>query len=142
MQVRQAREQYVRWLLVTRDLSPHTIRAYAGDIGAFERHLGTRAFVRHIDRDRLVAFMEDQRAAALAPSSIRRRASGVRGFCRWLLSRRLLKVDPWVGTTIALGRSRKLPRFVPAHDLDRLLLSLRRTAGVEDAGELEEVLRR
>lgn len=40
MQVCQAREQYVRWLLVTRDLSPHTIRAYDGDIGAFERHLG------------------------------------------------------------------------------------------------------
>ena len=142
MQVRHAREQYVRWLLVTRDLSPHTIRAYAGDIAAFERHLGTRAFVRQIDRDRLVAFMEDQRALGLAPSSIRRRASGVRGFCKWLFARRLLKVDPWVGTTIALGRSRRLPRFVPAHDLDRLLLFLRRTAGVDGASNSNEVLER
>jgi site-specific recombinase XerD len=142
MQVRHAREQYVRWLLVTRDLSPHTIRAYDGDIAAFERYLGIRAFVRQIDRDRLVAFMEHQRAAGLSPSSIRRRASGVRGFCRWLLSRRLLKADPWVGTTIALGRSRKLPRFVPAHELDRLLLWLRRTAAVEGADRRNEVLER
>jgi hypothetical protein len=28
MQLCQAREQYFRWLLVTKDLSPHTIRAY------------------------------------------------------------------------------------------------------------------
>jgi integrase/recombinase XerD len=142
MQVSQAREQYVRWLLVTRDLSPHTIRAYDGDIVAFERHLGMRAIVSRIDRDRLVAFMEDQRAAGLAPSSIRRRASGVRGFCRWLLSRRLLKADPWVGTTVALGRSRRLPRFVQAHELDRLLLSLRKRADFDDARAPDDPLER
>ena len=142
MQVSQAREQYVRWLLVTRDLSPHTIRAYDGDIAAFERYLGARAFVRRIDRDRLVGFLEDQRAAGLSPASIRRRASGLRGFCRWLLSARLLKTDPWVGTTIGAGRSRTLPRFVPSHDLDRLLLSLRRTAGIEASGDPPDLLAR
>jgi integrase/recombinase XerC len=125
MQVYQAREQYVRWLLVTRDLSPHTIRAYDGDIMAFERHLGIRALVDQIDQERLVAFMEEQRAAGLSSTSIRRRASGLRGFCRWLLSCRLLDTDPWVGTTVAVGRSRKLPRIVPTHELDRLFRSLR-----------------
>jgi integrase/recombinase XerD len=140
MQVCQAREQYVRWLLVTRDFSPHTIRAYDGDIAAFERHLGVRASVRHIDRDRLVAFLEEQRAAGLSSSSIRRRASGLRGFCRWLLSRCLLDADPWVGASVAVGRSRKLPRFLPTHELDRLFLFLRKAAGVGDSRE--EVLDR
>ncbi len=131
MQVCQAREQYVRWLLVTRDLSPHTIRAYDSDITAFERHLGTRALVDQIDRDRLIAFMEEQRATGLSSTSIRRRASGLRGFCTWLLSCRLLGSDPWVGTTVAAGRSRKLPRILPAHELHRLFLSLLNTAGVD-----------
>jgi len=130
MQVCQAREEYVRWLLITRDLSPHTIRAYDSDITAFERHLGLRAQVGQIDRDGLIAFMEAQRAAGLASTSIRRRASGLRGFCRWLLARRLLDADPWAGTSIAVGRSRKLPRLVPGHELDRLFLSLRQAAGV------------
>src|SRR4051794_25486404 len=142
MQVSQAREQYVRWLLVTRDLSPHTIRAYDGDIAAFERHLGIRAFVSHIDRDRLVAFIEDQRAAGLSARSIRRRASGLRGFCRWLLSCRLLEADPWAGATVAVGRSRRLPRFVASHDLDRLLVWLRETAGVEVSSDPNQVLER
>jgi site-specific recombinase XerD len=146
MQVRQAREQYVRWLLITRDLSPHTIRAYDSDIAAFERylgrHLGSHAFVSHIHADRLVTFMEDQQAVGLSARSIRRRASGLRGFCKWLLSRDLLDADPWTGTTVAAGRSRTLPRLVPTHDLDRLFASLRSTAGVELASDRDDVLRR
>jgi site-specific recombinase XerD len=132
MQVGQAREEYVRWLLVTRDLSPHTIRAYNGDIAAFECHLGTSAIVGHIDRDHLLEFMEAQRAAGMSSASIRRRASGLRGFCGWLLSRCLLKSDPWAGATVAVGRARKLPRIVPTSDLDRLLASLRTTAGLHE----------
>lgn len=142
MQVCQAREQYVRWLLVTRDLSPHTIRAYDGDIGAFERHLGVCASVNQIDRGRLVGFMEEQRAEGLSATSIRRRASGLRGFCRWLLSCRLLAADPWVGATVAIGRSRKLPRILPAHELDCLFSYLQKAAGVGDASDLDEVLDR
>ena len=142
MQVCHAREQYVRWLLVTKDLSPHTIRAYDSDISMFERHLGARAFVDQIDRDRLVAFMEEQRASRLSSTSIRRRASGLRGFCRWLLSCGLLDSDPWLGTTVALGRSRKLPRVLPAHELDRLFVFLVRMAGVDRTDDSDEVLLR
>lgn len=142
MRVCVARAQYVRWLLITRDLSPHTIRAYDGDIAAFERHLGIRAFVKHIDQDCLVAFMEDQRASGLSSRSIRRRASGLRGFCRWLQSCRLLDADPWAGTTVAVGRARKLPRLVLTRDLDRLLESLRKSARAESPGDPDDLLLR
>jgi site-specific recombinase XerD len=142
MQIAQARERYIRWLLVTRDLSPHTIRAYDGDIATLERHLGTNMQVEGIDRECLVAFMEAQRAAGLSSTSIRRRASGLRGFCAWLLARRLLDADPLAGTTVAVGRSRKLPRVLPAQELDRLLLFLRRTARVGDTSDTNGTLGR
>lgn len=133
MQVRQARKQYVRWLRVTRDLSAHTIRAYDGDLAALERHLGAHTQVGRIDRALLVGFLENQRAAGLSPTSIRRRASGVRGFCKWLEAYRLLDSDPWVGATVAAGRSRRLPRLVRTDELDRLLSFLRRSAGLNGA---------
>jgi site-specific recombinase XerD len=125
MQVTHARQQYVRWLVVTRDLSPNTVRAYDGDIAALERHLGQRALVSEIDRDCVVSFIEGQRATSLSSMSVRRRASGLRGFCRWLVSRQLLDDDPWLGVTVPVGRSRKLPRLVPAGELNRLIMSLR-----------------
>jgi integrase/recombinase XerC len=139
-EVGQAREQYIRWLLVTRDLSPHTIRAYDSDIAAFERHLGAEASIAQIDRDRIVAFVEGQRDAGLSAMSIRRRASGLRGFCKWLRSSRLLNVDPWANTSVAVGRSRKLPRIVSTHDLDRLFRFLQSAANVGNARDTNAVL--
>ncbi|MDA0183500.1 tyrosine-type recombinase/integrase [Solirubrobacter phytolaccae] len=136
MHLAHAREQYVRWLLVTRDLSPHTIRAYDGDLAAFERCVGGLRRVETIDRDVLVGFIEDQRATGLSSTSLRRRACGLRGFCAWLLARGLLATDPWTGVTVAVGRSRKLPRLVATSDLDRLLRSLREVAAVDEAGLL------
>jgi integrase/recombinase XerD len=142
MRVCQARERYVRWLIVAKDLSPHTIRAYDGDIAAFARHLGLRARVEKIDTDCLIAFVEEQQAAGLASTSIRRRASGVRGFCRWLQSCHLLDSDPWIGTTVAAGRTRKLPRVVPTHELEQLFSSLRTRASIDDMNDFPAVLRR
>ena len=142
MQVCQARAQYVRWLVVTRDLSPHTVRAYDSDIAMFERHLGTRAFIDQIDHERLVAFIEAQRAAGLSSTSIRRRASGLRGFCRWLVRAGLLDSDPSAGSSVPVSRSRKLPRLVPTHELDRLFAWLQVTAAIDHTCRSDGVLDR
>jgi integrase/recombinase XerD len=134
LQLSKARAQYVRWLLATRDLSPHTIRAYGGDLARFERYAGADIEVSEIDREGLISFVEEQKADGLSPASLRRRASALRGFCRWLLSRELLDADPWNGASLALGRSRALPRALPAHQLDRLINFLKLAARVERSG--------
>lgn len=131
MQIDQARTQYIRWLLATRDLSPHTIRAYSGDLVSFERYTGADFEVRGIDQDSVISFIEQQKDAALSPASLRRRAAALRGFCRWLLSRGLLVADPWNGASLALGRSRTLPRILAAHELDLLIEFLARAAHVD-----------
>lgn len=124
MQVRRAREQYVRWLVVAKDLSPHTVRAYDCDIAALEEYIGPRKSVRQIDRERLIDFIEIQRQLGHSSPTIKRRASGLRGFFRWLVSCEVLGSDPWAGITVASGRSRKLPRVLPVNELNRLLTSL------------------
>lgn len=142
MQVSQARKLYIHWLLVARDLSPHTIRAYDGDIVALERQLGQEPAVAQIDSDRLAAFIEQQRATGLCAASVKRRASCVRGFCRWLVAEELLEQDPSVDTVVAAGRTRRLPRIVPAHELHRLLRSLVRQAGINESAAQLKVLKR
>jgi integrase/recombinase XerC len=134
-----AHHRYIRWLKASKDLSPHTIRAYDGDVDALQRHLGAGTLVASVDRDRLVEFFEAQRAAGLSPGSLRRRAAGLRGFCAWLTERDLLEADPWAGTVISIGRSRRLPRAVPAHDLQRLLSFLRGAAGLDAMSERQAV---
>jgi len=131
MQIEKARYQYIRWLLATRDLSPHTIRAYEGDLASFAAYAGARFDVEEIDRNVVVAFIEAQKAAALSPASLRRRAAALRGFCRWLLSQGLIPADPWSGTNLALGRSRRLPRNLATHELNLLIGFLARAARVD-----------
>jgi site-specific recombinase XerD len=142
MRLGRARESYVRWLEVGRDLSPHTLRAYDGDLGALERHLGPEAPVRRLDGHCLIDFVETQRASGLSPASLRRRVSGLRGFCGWLVASRLLDADPWAGVEISLGRSRRLPRALPTQELNRLLAFLRDAAGVPPTGVPDETLAR
>lgn len=141
MQVLDARQQYIRWLVTTRGLSSHTIRAYDGDLTAFERHVGPSFAAAAINRERLLGFLEGQRDRGLAPKTIRRRASGVRGLCRWLLASGVLEADPWSGLSVAVGRGRTLPRNVPDASLDALVDGLRRRARVggrpESVGRLE-----
>lgn len=135
MQIDQARTKYIRWLLATRDLSPHTIRAYDSDLASFERYVGADFDIEEIDQDSVISFIEKQKAAALSPASLRRRAAALRGFCRWLLSQGFLVADPWSGTSLALGRPRRLPRTLPAHELDRLMEFLALAAGVSAGTE-------
>jgi integrase/recombinase XerD len=130
MQIDQAHGRYIRWLLATRDLSPHTIRAYDADLTSFERHVGVGFAAAEIEQDNVISFIEREKAANLSPASLKRRAAALRGFCRWMLSQGLLAVDPWNGASLALGRPRRLPRTLPAHELDRLMRFLALTAGV------------
>jgi len=67
MQIDQARTRYIRWLLATRDLSPHTIRAYDSDLASFERYVGADFDVEKIDQDSVISFIEKQKAAVLSP---------------------------------------------------------------------------
>ncbi|HSS33120.1 MAG TPA: tyrosine-type recombinase/integrase [Solirubrobacterales bacterium] len=130
LQFSQAREAYVRWLLATKDLSPHTLRAYQGDLSSFEASLDVGIQVDELDRAALVEFLETQKASGLSPASLRRRASALRGFSRWLLAQDLISADPWIGASVAVGRARRLPRVLPPRELDRLLAFLKQTAGV------------
>lgn len=131
MRVADARDRYVGWLATGRDLSPHTVRAYRGDVVALERHVGPRAPIAAIEPAKLAEFVETLRASGLAATSVRRRAAGVRNFCGWLASSKLLEADPWPGPLPAGARARRLPRVVPSHELHRLLCFLRSAAGLD-----------
>jgi site-specific recombinase XerD len=76
VRVHTARRQYIRWLRVARDLSPHTIRAYDSDIGPFERHMGIRTHVGRIDQECAIAFCRE--IPGSFPKTLRFSRRGVR----------------------------------------------------------------
>jgi site-specific recombinase XerD len=132
MKISQARREYISWMEAARDLSQHTIRAYDSDIAALERHVGRLSRVGEINRASILSFFEGQRMRGLSPLTLRRRTSGVRSFCQWLMSRQLLDADPMRDAEVTISGFRRLPRVVPTDELNRLLLFLREAAAASD----------
>jgi integrase/recombinase XerC len=78
-------EDYVRHLRLSRDFSPHTIRAYTGDVAGFLVHL-QRLGATSLDDASLQSvrsWLAKQASLGLARATLQRRAAAVRMFCRW-----------------------------------------------------------
>lgn len=133
MHLGQATRSYIEWLETTRSMSEHTLRAYGGDLAALTDQLGANTPAESVSADKLIEFMVGQRQHGLAAATIRRRASAVRGFCRWLQRIDAVSDDPWRDVDIRIRQPKRLPR--PARDASvrRLFASLCRSAGVSRA---------
>lgn len=90
-------EQLLGWLAVERGRAPATLAAYRRDLRAYHRwliaHGLTLATVQASD---LAAWMAEQRAEGLAPSTVARRVVAARSLHRFLAAEGLADVDPTV----------------------------------------------
>ena len=128
-----ATRSYVDWLMATRTMSEHTFRAYGGDLASLREQLGADTPVTSLNADGLVDFITAQRDRGLAPATIQRRASSVRGFCRWLRRTGQVADDPWRDVDVRIRQTKRLPRPAREESVKRLLASLCRSAGVSRA---------
>lgn len=74
--------EYLSYLRVERGCSPRTVEAYAHDLALYGRYLAQLGVERiaEVDRAQLAGFEGHLFESGLAPSSIKRRMSSVRGF--------------------------------------------------------------
>ncbi len=102
---------YERHLVSERDLTPHTVRAYAADVAGM---LGHAAQLGHTDLSSLDvrtlrSWLANQQIRGLARTTIARRATAVRVFTAWALRTGRSETDPG-----ALLGSPKAHRTLPA----------------------------
>ena len=142
MRIEEAKEDYVRWLTMTRGLSPHTVRAYGGDVEVLAAHLGAQTRVKSISADRLQDLVGTMRRAGMSDSSIRRRVAGIRSFSQWLLASHLIESDSWFDVPLRLPVARSLPRAVPETELSLLLHYLSAAAGMVAGATSSDAFRR
>jgi len=88
--------EFEQHLAIERDLTPHTVRAYLGDLNSLLDHvtrLGGSA-VGDIDLRALRSWLAKQQTTGRARSTIARRATAARVFTAWLVRAGHIEVDP------------------------------------------------
>jgi integrase/recombinase XerC len=136
-----ARARFVDHLRLERGLSPHTVRAYDGDVEGMLRHASRLRCeqVGDIDVGVLRSWLAAQHSRGASRSTLARRASAARMFTSWANRRGLSPTDP--GVRLASPKAqRPLPEVLRIDDAaavmqaaaeDRSPLGLRNAAIVE-----------
>jgi len=112
----QALAAFQRHLAAERNTSPHTVRAYLGDVRALLEH-ATRAGVTSpagLSITVLRGWLAGQHRAGLARTTLARRAAAARTFTAFAHSRGLLATDP--GPLLGTARIRRRLPEVPRPD--------------------------
>ncbi len=114
---------FIRHLDVERGLSPHTIRAYAGDVRAYlDWAARDGADPLHLTHRRFRRYMAEIDRAGYARKTACRRLAAVRSFFSYLGERGILDANP-AAVAATPKVARELPRVVSQADIDKLLSS-------------------
>ena len=132
-------EVYLDHLRVERRLAGHTLESYARDLSALAAYAAaTGRAVESLDRQRLEAFVREQRSRGLAPRSVARRVAAVRGFFRFLVIDRRLDRSP--ADDLRPPRAwPALPSFLSIEEVDTLIAQpdVSTTLGIRDRAMIE-----
>ncbi|MGH7820735.1 MAG: tyrosine recombinase XerC, partial [Candidatus Binatia bacterium] len=122
-------ELYLRHLRNERQASVHTLRSYRSDLEELERFLAgdgrsrRKVTVRKITTAELRAYAAE-RLRSRRRSTVSRKVAAIRGFFRFLDREGRLPKNPASGLS-APKVERRLPRFLPIDDSERLLNGMR-----------------
>jgi integrase/recombinase XerC len=115
------RDDYLAYLGVVRNLSPHTLECYGKDLEKFEEYLAQRGVSPEAagvaEARGFVAWLSRE---GLAPRSVNRMVSGVRGWYRWLEGRSEVTSNPFAEIR-SLRTEKRLPSFLFEDEMARLV---------------------
>ncbi len=121
---RPAVDDFLRHLEKERDLSPHTVTAYANDLGMFAEYLATQGadgdtFFSGVDRLVMRGFLAWLKKRGLAQRSMARAMSTLRTFYKFLQREDLVESNP-ARAVRAPKFERYLPRWLDRAQANRL----------------------
>ena len=135
----RALERFRDYLEGLRAASPHTIRAYQGDLRDFLAFLEEEGLpLDRADRIEMRRYLARLRQRGLSPATLGRKVASLKAFFRFLREEGTLKTDP-ASALRAPRKARRLPRLLTEEEVTRLLeIPLRRDFfGIRDRAILE-----
>jgi integrase/recombinase XerD len=120
-----AREDFLSYCAIERQLSPNTIQAYTCDLADFGRWLPNEVRLSSISQETLKAYLKQMvTARKLTAATIHRRMACLRAFFRRVASRGDVP-DPFDGWRLQLQKRKRLPRALARQEVRGLLAQFR-----------------
>lgn len=122
MELSRAREEYLDYLAVERGSSPNTLTAYGRDLGRYVTWLAERGVTRPegVTRELVEGHVRALAETGLAPSSVERAASAIKGFHRFMVADDLAQSSPAADLPLPAKPSR-LPDVISREQAAALL---------------------
>ena len=115
--MRDLLKEFLSFLRLNRNLSPHTLRAYDSDLSQYleflTKHLSKPASAidpRTVDSQAVRGFLDELHRRGSSRASVARRVSALRAFGRWLVREGHIEADP-----AALVGAPKVEQKLPTH---------------------------
>jgi integrase/recombinase XerC len=116
--VERATDDFLRHLR-ERNASPHTIKAYAGDLDTFAAYMGQRDW-KTIDHIAIRGFLSHLYDKGLSKTSVARALAAVRSLYRWLAQEGVVEQNP--AKLVSTPRlPKKLPRVPTVEEMNNML---------------------
>lgn len=135
-------DRFLEYLRLERNASPLTIKSYAEDLFAARDHLtselGRLPAVDDVSTRWVRAWLAHGHESGLAATSVCRRLSALRSFCKFLRRREVIERDPTEGLR-GPRAGRRLPRYLGNEQIQALLEAppAETAAGLRDRAILE-----
>jgi len=113
-------ELFARWLRSERRASPHTLRAYLGDLASYSGYLAGRGLALVPSSPAAVRSWLGHQAGSSGPKSLGRKLSSVRSLYRFLVKERIATSNP-ARSVQAPRTPRPLPEVLPEAEVAALL---------------------
>ena len=127
MQLSGAIDEFLRFCANERQLSPHTLQAYAADLADFRKWFATDAALADVVEDTLKEYLAKMIGERkLATATVRRRFACLRAFFRHATDGKET-LDPFAKWRPKLSRRKRLPRTLSRGEITALLSALKPT---------------
>jgi integrase/recombinase XerC len=102
-----------------RNASPHTVKAYSGDLGRFSGYAGTHGW-KEIDHIAIRGFLSQLYETGLSKTSVARSLAAVRSLYRWLAQEGVVEQNP-AKLVASPKRPQRLPRVPTIEEMNSML---------------------
>lgn len=122
MHLDQACDGFLSHCRFDKNLSEHTLRAYAIDLKQFQHFKNPQSDITQCGREDIRAYLKYLNGECnLKEASIKRRIASVRAMFRWLETEEIIEVTPFYRLVIDIKQPANLPRALTSHEIRCLL---------------------